>query len=197
MKTTFTVFFLTLCLCPAFAAPRAWTAKDGRVLQAEFVSATPESVTVKRADGVTLAIPLTALSEADVAWVNAQPKPVEITQDQLDKLVARFPAPASLRGREVTNDLSQLHAKYLSMVKFIRPNTVEPNLKMIRKKLADDIVIARNVAGTAGGDGTGKRLSGQSQAAENTILSARSALAWLEGPVTAHLQAYEELLRKK
>lgn len=125
---------------------------------------------------------------------SAKSKPQEITQSRIDRVVNDFPAPAKLNGREVTNDLQQLHAKYLSMVKFIRPGTIETNLKMIRSKIVDDVTRLNPIAGTSAGDWTGKRGSSQSAAAENTILSARSALTWLQGPLTQHLAAYDALL---
>ena len=197
MKPTFVLLLFCLCGGALFSEPRAWTSVDGRVLRAEFVSATSEDVTVKRADGVVLIVPLASLSAKDIAWVKSQPKPVEITQEQLDKLLARFPTLPGLNNGEVTNELAQLHDKYVSMARFMRPKTIEPNLKMIRKKLADDIAVFRQVAGTGTGDGTGKRHSGQSKAAENSILSARRALSWLEGPVTTYLESYDALLKKR
>ena len=48
---------------------RTWTAADGRTLEAELVSATPEAVTVRRTDGQRFELPLTGLSEADQHWV--------------------------------------------------------------------------------------------------------------------------------
>lgn len=51
------------------AEPREWTATDGRTLQADFVSATSQTVTVRRPDGRRVDIPLAQLSEADRAWI--------------------------------------------------------------------------------------------------------------------------------
>ncbi len=48
---------------------RTWTAADGRTLEAELLSATPEAVTVRRTDGQRFDLPLSGLSEADQAWV--------------------------------------------------------------------------------------------------------------------------------
>jgi hypothetical protein len=194
-------------------AVRAWTSKDGRQIQAEYISATTTAVTIKRSDGIVFTIPFTNLSGTDVAWIEQQPKstqsptlpsaatpapPVaprpQITQKQIDQIVTRFPTAPALNGYEVTNDLKELHLKYLGMVKFIRPNTITPNLQMIRSKIDDDIKRLNPIAGTASGDWTGKRNSSQSAAAENTILSARRSLTWLQGPLTTHLQAYENIV---
>ncbi len=52
---------------------REWVALDGRKLEAEFVSATDDSVTIKRAsDGRKFTIALETLSEADRKWVAEQ-----------------------------------------------------------------------------------------------------------------------------
>lgn len=188
-----------------------WTSRDGRTMKADYVSATSTTVTVRRSDNAVFTIPIVNLSADDSAWIAKQPKPIEpapaplpavtattpvpvITQQQLDKIMARFPTAPALTGREVTNDLQQLHSKYLGMVKFFRPNTLGPSIKMIRSKISDDIKVLSNIAGTASGDWSGKRGSSQSAAAENAILSARKSISWLEGPLSSHIQSYESLM---
>lgn len=161
------------------AEPRTWTAKDGRTLEATYESSTETAVIALRSDGQKVTIPFTVLSDEDVAWVKSQPKPVVITQKDIDAIVAKFPNPATLSGGEITNDLKQLHDRYVSLVKFIRPNTLDANLKMIRAKIESDLKIFGEIAKTASGDWTGKRGSSQSQAAENTVLSARATVRWL------------------
>jgi hypothetical protein len=173
------------------AASGVWTSRDGRKMKASYVSATETTVTVRREDGQVFTIPLANLSAGDGAWVARQSRPQGMTQKQLDELLARFPDPPGL-GSEVTNDLQQLYEKYRGMVKFMRPNTVQSSLKMIRSKMVDDIKTLSSIAGTMGGDWSGKRLSGQSAAAENGILSARRSISWLQGPLTEHLRSYEE-----
>lgn len=173
-----------------------WTSRDGRTMRATYQSSTETTVTVRREDGQVFTFPLANLTPADAAWVARQPRPRVITQKQLDDIVARFPAAPGLGG-EVTNELRQLHDKYRSMVKFIRPGTIEANLKMIRSKIADDVKTLSHIAGTRSGDWTGKRGSSQSAAAEETILSARRSVSWLEGPLTHHVNAYEALLNAR
>lgn len=73
---------------------------------------------------------------------------------------------------------------------------MEANLKMIRSKIADDVKTLSHVAGTRTGDWSGRRGSGQSAAAESAILSARTSLGWLEGALSDHIRAYEELLAR-
>jgi hypothetical protein len=194
------------------SAHTTWTSRDGRTMKADYVSATSTTVTVRRSDNAVFTIPIANLSADDSAWIAKQPKPIEpapaplaavvapskplivISQQQLDKIVATFPTAPALNGREVTNDLQQLHSKYLGMVKFFRPNTLGPSIKMIRSKVSDDIKVLSNIAGTASGDWTGKRGSSQSAAAENAILSARKSISWLEGPLSSHIQSYESLM---
>jgi hypothetical protein len=188
---------------------RTWTSRDGRTIQAEYIYATATAVTIKRNDGRVFTLPLANLAAEDADWVARHPRSIEpaalrkepdaparpvISQVQIDSLVATFPAPPSLHSREITNDLKQLHTKYLDMVKFIRPGTIPQNLKMIRAKIADDVKQLEPVAQTAAGDWSGKRLSGQSAAAENGILSARESLSWLQNALPAHLEGYERLL---
>ena len=194
MKITNLFILFSVATLALMGEPRTWTSKDGRKIEGEYVSTTKEKVTVRRADGLTVAIPLTVLSDDDVAWVDRQPKPVEVSQDQLNKIIAEFPRAPSLSNGEVTNDLKQLHDKYESMVKFIRVGTIGPNIKMIRKKMDDDIKIFSEIAKTAAGDHSGKRGSAQSKGAENTILSARSSLNWLEGKLTVYVNQFDPLM---
>ncbi|MDZ4288013.1 MAG: prolyl oligopeptidase family serine peptidase [Prosthecobacter sp.] len=64
--------FLTLSLL-GLCHGREWTSSDGKKLEADFVSATADQVTLKRAtDGQTFALPLARLSAADQAFVKTQ-----------------------------------------------------------------------------------------------------------------------------
>ncbi len=176
------------------SGPRTWTAKDGRTIEADFLSTAKDTVTVRRtSDGRTVTIPFSMLSTKDIDWVNRQPKPVEITQDQINQLVTAFPRPPGLSSGEVTNDLKHLHDKYLSMVKFIRPNTVGPSLAIIRNKINDDVKILGEIAKTSMGDHTGRRGTGHSQSAENGVVSAQRSIGWLQDTLTSYLESFETL----
>ncbi len=60
----------------SFSTAREWTSKDGKKLEADFVSKTDKDVTVRRAsDGRIVTLPLDRLSDADVAWVAQQSAP--------------------------------------------------------------------------------------------------------------------------
>lgn len=75
MKTISRFLALVLAaigLSPSLSA-REWTATDGRKMEADFVSATADSVTIKRAaDGQTFTLPLNAISQADQEWIKEQ-----------------------------------------------------------------------------------------------------------------------------
>jgi hypothetical protein len=194
---------------PTDSPLRTWTSRDGRTTQAEYVYATASAVTIKRTDGRVFTIPIANLADADATWIAQHPRAIEpaalhkepaaparpvISQVQLNAIVAKFPSPPALSGHEVTNDLKQLHSKYLEMVKFIRPQTIPQNLAMIRSKIEDDMKRLTPISQTAPGDWSGKRLSSHSAAAENGVLSAREGLSWLQNALPAHLVAYEALL---
>lgn len=63
---------LTLALVMP-AASREWTSTNGQKLEADFLSATPETVIVRRAaDRREVSLPLARLSEGDREWVRSQ-----------------------------------------------------------------------------------------------------------------------------
>lgn len=73
MKTTLLFAAAVLILGASTTLAREWTSTDGRKLEADFVSATDEAVTVKRAaDGRTFTLPLKGLSAADQDWVKEE-----------------------------------------------------------------------------------------------------------------------------
>jgi predicted peptidase len=59
------IALLTLTALPAIVAARTWTSVDGRKLEAEMVTATATSVTLKNAAGQTFTIPIDRLSPQD------------------------------------------------------------------------------------------------------------------------------------
>lgn len=77
----FSILCAVLCLIRT-ATAREWTSTDGRKLEADFVSATADAVTIKRpGDARPLTLPMNRLSQADQDWVKAEAaknaKPVE------------------------------------------------------------------------------------------------------------------------
>lgn len=54
---------------PASAQSRDWTSSDGRTIRGVYLGAKEDSVTLRRADGLEVTIPLAKLSEADRKFV--------------------------------------------------------------------------------------------------------------------------------
>lgn len=72
----FTAFGALLALLfTASVNARTWTDTQGRSLEADYVSATPAEVTLRRADGRTFTLALTLLSLADRDFVTQQTTP--------------------------------------------------------------------------------------------------------------------------
>ncbi len=73
--------FAGALLSPAPAQARIWTDRQGRTIEAEFVSANETAVTIRRDDGRSFEVPLATLADDDRAYVAAQ-------------LAAQSPSPA-------------------------------------------------------------------------------------------------------
>lgn len=69
------VAFLAFAGLSITSDARTWTSTDGRKLEADFVSVTTTSVTVRNATGQTFTIPLDRLSQEDRKWVQSNPSP--------------------------------------------------------------------------------------------------------------------------
>lgn len=67
----------------ANAAPRTFTSPDGRTLQAEIQSATPDTVTIQLATGAVMTVPVSSFSQADQVYIAEWRKanPVTIKYD--------------------------------------------------------------------------------------------------------------------
>jgi prolyl oligopeptidase family protein len=69
--------FLRLIFCLSLAAPcapaREWTSADGKKLEADFISSTPDQVTLKRtSDGQVFTLPQSRFSADDQKWISQQ-----------------------------------------------------------------------------------------------------------------------------
>lgn len=185
----------------ALAAPRTWTGADGRTLEAEMVARTATEVTLKRAtDGKQFTLPLAGFSEGDRAWVAASDvaitKPVDVAklkelQNSIPKLRVNAPLDQTCPA------CVQVFDRYSRAIAHIKPETIAQNLKNIRDDLARDLKVFQSVAATqvknppmqlpTGGWTTGSGAWGD-------VWSARSNVAWLNGPLTTHLSRIEELI---
>ena len=72
MKSRGLVLALSLLGLTSVTHARLWTSNDGKTLEAEFVSAAQDQVTLRRSDGQVFTFPLGRLSEADQTWVKQQ-----------------------------------------------------------------------------------------------------------------------------
>ena len=75
MLAALTHFIRLACLgvlCTTTLQARTWTDTLGRTLEADFVSATPTEVNVRRSDGRTLSLPIAKLCAEDLAYVAQQ-----------------------------------------------------------------------------------------------------------------------------
>lgn len=77
MKALSVVSLLLACVLIAAgtandAAPRTWTASDGRTLEATYLRANSQGVVVKREDGKEVTLPLRSLSTEDREFVEKQ-----------------------------------------------------------------------------------------------------------------------------
>lgn len=72
MKSGSLVLALSVLGLTGVTHARLWTSNDGKTLEAEWVSAAQDQVTLKRPDGQVFTLPLSRLSAADQTWVKQQ-----------------------------------------------------------------------------------------------------------------------------
>lgn len=74
MKHLF-LFLLAFSIAVDAFASRKWTSRDGKTtIEATFISATPDSVTILRSDNRKFTIPFSKLSPGDINWLKANSK---------------------------------------------------------------------------------------------------------------------------
>ena len=198
----FILLFLGIFSIELSAAPRTWTASDGRTLDAELVARTADTVTLKReTDSKEFSLPIASLSKEDQAFIKKSGIPVAKPVDEaaLKALANRIPvivAQPPLAADWIT--LTELHKKYQRSFSHIRPETVLQNAVKIRVDIERDIQILQPSASTTVKDPpyllpSGKWSKGGGAWAE--VWSAQSALTWLRGPLSQHLEKIETLAR--
>jgi len=110
------------------AAVRPWKDAQGRIIQAAFVSATADSVTLRMADGKEHQVPLGRLSAEDQAFVKSQ-------------TTAPAPAPATAQG--ATPEVSASAMERLPAEKRTWPENVVVPPKSIEIQIVEENVPAR------------------------------------------------------
>lgn len=100
MYSAHVVLSFLLC-CSASLEARQWTDVEGRTLQAEFVSAGADDVTVRLPDGRTASLPITRLSEEDRQFVRMALKSHKAAKGGVDEPLnfdAPWPSDVRLAG---------------------------------------------------------------------------------------------------
>jgi len=72
MKSPSLVLALSFLGLTSVTHARLWTSNDGKTLEAEWVTAAQDQVTLRRPDGQVFTLPVSRLSAADQAWVKQQ-----------------------------------------------------------------------------------------------------------------------------
>lgn len=203
MKLRNLILFAAACaLTPLAIHARTWTAVDGRTIEADFISASPTSVTiVRQPDGHKFTVPLERLCEADrtyvaklLAWETARIKALTALQEAM-------PPPA-----DPSNDSRQLWEKYRSAVRFIRPGTIAPHVKQLRQMIERDLAQldidggarigppSQRVTIRQRGRGTDIiETSTDRSSAQTSILTARKNAEWLRTTFAPYLSKIETL----
>lgn len=188
-----------MCVLPLDAEVRNWTAKDGRVLEAELIRRTETDVTLRRtADGKEFTLPLAGFSEADQAWVAqstvAITKPVDVEKlKALQASVPKLKVDAPLDANWPT--CIQIRDKYVRAIAHIRGETIAQNVKNIQLDMDRDLRVLKPITETrltnppVFVNGTWSKGGG----AWADVWAARSNIAWLQGPLLQHLSQIEAL----
>ncbi len=100
MKQCSLITLAVFAIGVATGAARPWTNLDGRTIEAEMVTADGVNVSLRLADGTVVPVPLATLSEADQAYVRANPEgvPTPVTDRKWPEVV-QF-GPSELQGIE-------------------------------------------------------------------------------------------------
>lgn len=122
------VFVFSLSAFAQEAALRPWKDAQGRIIQAAFVSASADSVTLKMADGKEHQVPLGRLSAEDQAFVKSQ-------------TAASAPAPATAQG--ATPEVSASAMERLPAEKRTWPENVVVPTKSIEIQIVEENAAAR------------------------------------------------------
>lgn len=194
---------------PAPAAPppaplvgRTWVSADGRKVDAELLSRTAETITIRRnSDQRHFTIALSTLSEADRTYVAASAIPLthvkQFDLDRLNQLKKSIPALSSHAPLESTfPSLQDLFTKYRRNIESISPTGYARSVEMVKTDIEADLKRLEPVAATnLTSPPTYHPNYGWSKGsgAWREVWAARSAVSWLKGPLTRHINELEKL----
>ena len=193
--------FVVLTLAVASLGAKTWTSVDGRTIDGELISKTENAATIKRTDGVVVTVPLEKLSVADREFVLTAAVEAQKTVDaaKLKALQNSLPQLRALSPLESNwPSCVQVYDRYKRAVAHIRPETLEQNLKNIRADIERDVRTFTPLAQTnlkspptQYKDGSWSKGSG----AWGDVWAAKSNIAWLNGPLSKHLDKIEALAK--
>jgi hypothetical protein len=184
------------------AIGRTWVSTDGRKVDAELISRTVDTVTIRRnADQRHFTIPLTSLSEADRKYVAVSNVPVQqikqFNVERLNQLKKTIPAISAHSPLESSfPSLTDLFNKYRRNIESISQTGYARSLDMIRMDIEADLKRLEPIAATnLSNPPTYYQNHGWSKGsgAWREVWAARSSVNWLKGPLNQHLTELEKL----
>lgn len=134
------------------AEPRTFTSPDGRTLQGEVLSATPDMVTLKLATGPSLTVPINKFSEADQAfiteWRKANPVTIKYDFDASFTKEKTDSSKRSQRNTEITTDTWVCNLKLSNRSNHTLEN-VKVDYEIYYSQTEGNRVITRKMPGSA------------------------------------------------
>ena len=188
----------------AVAEMRTWNFKSGATMRADIVAfPSLETVEVKRSDGKVYSLPVTYLSDADRAYLDAERARQwkEVSVDKLLGTVGRYKK-CAISGKDIGGDI--LVEMLPSQVESILSNRQEQETQItnLNSQIQDDSSVAQNANAAARGGSRGSRYANRAQAklATQDEAEAKTSLAKLKADYAEYLKktkaATSVLMRK-
>ena len=181
---------------------RVWTSSDGRKLEAELIRRSVDAATVRRnSDKKEFTINLASLSEADRKFVAESDIPIiqvkKFDMTRLNSLKKSIPPLTARSPLESTfPNLIDISTKYKRSIEFLSPTGYARLIEMMRTDVTSDLKRLEPIAATSlrySPDNYGPYGFNPGSGAWKEVWAVRSAVAWLNGPLTAHISELEKL----
>ena len=176
----------------AVAEMRTWNFKSGATMRADIVAfPSLETVEVKRSDGKVYSLPVTYLSDADRAYLDAERAKQwkEASVDKLLAIVGRYKK-CAVSGKDVGGDI--LVEILPSQVESIlsKRQEQETQITNLNSQIQDDSSVAQNANAAARGGSRGSRYANRAQAklATQDEAEAKTSLAKLKADNAEYLK---------
>ena len=180
----------------AVAEMRTWNFKSGATMRADIVAfPSLETVEVKRSDGKVYSLPVTYLSDADRAYLDAERARQwkEVSVDKLLGTVGRYKK-CAVNGKDLGKDPGGdiLVEMLPSQVEAILNNRQEHETQItnLNSQIQDDSSVAQNANAAARGGSRGSRYANRAQAklATQDEAEAKTSLAKLKADNAEYLK---------